>query len=185
MPEDSKPQSMAKRSRSWWRWLFYLVAFVLIALLVLSFTGHLKLTGGGGSKSTPTTASPVGSGYLAATATSVIFIQWNQLGTDVAGVAQFDTVENQPPTEVISVKTMTVTGQISKSNVSVNFQGFIEVFGTMSGGGFILDFPQPDGSLAPVTFRHASASDYNEALAKIRAQVSSANATPRRTTSTS
>jgi hypothetical protein len=185
MPEDSKPQSTAKRPRSGWRWLFYLVALILIAVLVLSFTGHLKLIGGGGSKSTSTTASPVGSGYLAATATSVIFIQWNQLGTDVAGVAQLDTVENQPLSEVISVKTTTVTGQINKSNVSVNFQGFIEVFGTMSGGGFILDFPQPDGSLAPVTFRHASASDYNEALAKIRDQVSSANATPRQTTSTS
>ena len=185
MPEDNKPQPAAKRSRSRWRWLFYLIALILIAVLALSFTGHLKLTGSGGGTSTPTTAPPVGSGYLATTATRLIFIQWNQVGTDVAGVAQLDTLQNRPPNETISVKTTTVSGQINKSTISVNFQGVVEVFGTMSGGGFILDFPQPDGSLAPVAFRRASASDYNKALTLLKAQVSNANGTAPQTTSTS
>ncbi len=63
------------------------------------------------------------------------------------------------------------------------FEGVTQAFGRTEGEGFILDFSQPDGSLASVTFRKASAQDYNNALAALRAGVKSANPAASSTTS--
>jgi hypothetical protein len=185
MAEDKSPQTPAKKSGRGRRWSYYLAALIVVVALVLYFTGHFPgHTGQGGSTGT-TSAPPVGSGYLATTPGSVIFIQWNQAGTATSGVAQIVKVEGQAPNQTLAVKTAPVSGQINDSNVSVDFQGVTEVFGTTTDGGFTLDFPQPDGSLAPVAFKKASAQDYNTALAALKAEVDKANSGAPSTTSSS
>ena len=183
MSEEKSSQVPAKRSRRIWLRLFYLVVLIAIVVVVLYFTGNLPGVGGKDGPASTNLAAPVGSGYLATTPLSVIFIQWNQTGTATAGVAQMASVEGQPPTQTIAVKTTAATGQISGSDVYVDFQGVTQAFGRTEGEGFILDFPQPDGSLASVTFRKASAQDYNDALAALRVGIESANPAAPSTTS--
>ena len=185
MAEEKSPKTPAKKSGRTWRWIYYIFVLIVIVVVGLYFTGHLPGTGGKNGSTSTTAAPPVGSGYLATTSSSVIFIQWNQVGATGTGVAQIANVQGHAPSQTIAVKTTTAIGQINGSNVSVNFEGVTEVFGTTSGGGFVLDFPQPDGSLAPVTFRRASAQDYNNALAALKSQVNSANAAAPSTTATS
>jgi hypothetical protein len=165
-----------QRPRRSWRWLFYLIVVILIIVAVLYFTGHLPGVGGKGGSTNTSLPPAVGNGFLATTSSSVILIQWNQTGTNTSGVAQMANVQGKAPNETIAVKTVAVTGEINDSNVSVAFKDVIQVFGVTSGDGFVLDFPQPDGSLAPVTFKKASAEDYNNALANLRLQVNNANA---------
>jgi hypothetical protein len=184
MSDEKSSQVPAKKSRRLWRRLFYLAVLIVIVVVALYFTGHLPGVGGKGGSTATTLAPPVGSGYLATTPLSVIFIQWNQTGTATAGVAHIANVEGQPPNQTIAVKTTTATGQINGSDVYVDFQGVTQAFGRTEGGGFILDFPQPDGSLASVTFRKASAQDYNNALAALRTGVKSENPAASSTTST-
>jgi hypothetical protein len=183
MSDEESSQGPARKPRRFWRWFFYLAALIVIVGAALYFTGHLPGVGGKGGSTATTLAPPVGSGYLATTPSSVIFIQWNQTGTATAGVAHIANVEGQPPSQTIAVKTTTATGQINGSDVYVDLQGVTQAFGRTEGGGFILDFPQPDGSLASVTFRKASAQDYNNALAALRAGVKSVNPAASSTTS--
>ena len=172
MADEKSSQAPAKKSGRSWRWIYYLVVAIIIVVAVLYLTGHLPGVGGGGGKSSTTTPPPVGSGYLAITSTSVVFIQWNQTGTAASGVAQLANVGTQGAAQTVSVKTVKVTGTVTDKSVSADFEGVTEVFGTPSDKGFTLNFPQSDGSLAPVVFKQASAEDYNTALSALRAQVS-------------
>ena len=183
MSEENSSEVPEKKSRGLWRPLSYLVVLVAIVVAVLYFTGNLPGVGGEDGPTSTDLAAPVGSGYLATTPLSVIFIQWNQTGTATAGVAQMASVEGRPPTQTIAVETTAVTGQINGSDVYVDFEGVTQAFGRTEGEGFILDFPQPDGSLASVTFRKASAQDYNDALAALRTGIESANPAAPSTTS--
>jgi hypothetical protein len=183
MADEKSSQVPAKKPRRLWRRLLYLAILIAIVVAALYFTGNLPGVGGKGGPTSTTLAPPVGSGYLATTASSVIFIQWNQTGAATAGVAQMANVGGQPPHQTIAVKTTTTTGQINGSSAYVDFQGVTQVFGKTAEEGFVLDFPQPDGSLAPVTFRKASAQDYNNALAALRTAVESANTVAPSTTS--
>jgi len=174
MSDEKSSEVPEKKSRRLWRRLLYVAVLIGIVVLVLYFTGNLPGVGGKDSPTATDLAPPVGSGYLATTPLSVIFIQWNQTATETAGVAQMAGIEGEAPDQTIAVETTAVTGQINGSDVYVDFQGVIQAFGRTEGGGFILDFPQPDGSLASVTFREASAQDYNDALAALRTGVEGA-----------
>jgi hypothetical protein len=183
MSDEKSSQVPAKKSRRLWRRLLYVAVLVAIVVAALYFTGNLPGVGGKDSPTATNLAPPVGTGYLAATPLSVIFIQWNQTEIATAGVAQMASVEGRPPDQTIAVKTTAVTSQINGSDVYVDFQGVTQAFGRTEGEGFILDFPQPDGSLASVTFRKASAQDYNDALAALRTGIESANPAAPSTTS--
>lgn len=117
----------------------------------------------------------MGNGYLAHAADGVIFIQWTQNGTAISGTAQVDTLSGTPPNQSVSTKTISVTGQLQGSTITLSFDGGTEVFGTLSGGSFTVNFPQPDGSLGPVTFTSASASDFNQALAALQGNTGAQN----------
>ena len=75
----------------------------------------------------------------------------------------------------MSTKTITVTGQLQGSTIALSFNGGTEVFGTLSDGSFAVNFPQPDGSLGPITFHSATASDFNQALSALQGNTGSVN----------
>jgi hypothetical protein len=128
------------------------------------------------SRSTNKTASnAVGTGYLASTNDGVIFIQWTQTGDMLSGTAEDDTLSGSPPNQTVATDTITVSGQVNKSQISLSFNGGASVFGTLSGGSFTVNFPQTDGSLAAITFRAASATQFNQALSNLQSNTGSAN----------
>lgn len=129
------------------------------------------------SVTTTTAPSPVGSGYLNTSSTSAAFIQWNSNGSNISGTIQLDYLQGTPPNEQLSTNSDPVSGQINGSQISLSFSGGTAQFGTLSGGGFTLDVPQSDGSLAPATFQSATAAQFNQAVLSLNGSVSSANAT--------
>ena len=141
------------------------------------FTQYLPTTLRSGIPSVPTSTSPapVGSGYLNTSATSAAFIQWNTNGSNISGTIQLDYIEGNPPNEQLSANTESVSGQINGSQISMSFSGGSAQFGTISGGGFTLDVPQSDGSLAPATFESATAAQFNQAVSALNSSVSSSN----------
>ena len=117
----------------------------------------------------------VGAGYLANESGAVAFIQWTQSGQNLSGTAQVETLSGYPPNQSVSTDTISVSGQFSGSTIRLSFNGGATVFGTLSGGSFTVNFPQTDGSLAPVTFTAATATQFNQALAVLRGHTGSAN----------
>jgi hypothetical protein len=117
----------------------------------------------------------VGSGYLANESGAVVFIQWTQSGQSVSGSTQVETLAGSPPNQSVSTDTISVAGRLSGSTITLSFNGGATVFGTLSGGSFTVNFPQTDGSLAPVTFTAATATQFNQALAVLQGHTGSAN----------
>lgn len=122
------------------------------------------------------TAAPVGSGFVATGSGYVMFIEWHKQGTTVSGTTQYDYAEGTAPNAKVSSQTNSVTGDVNGTQISLSFDGDAPTFGTFAGQSFTIDFPQPDGSLGPVTFDAASASQFNQALAALQQQVSATDA---------
>lgn len=124
-----------------------------------------------------TTMPPVGTGYLASGSDFVDFIQWSDNGGDLSGTAQTVTTQGSAPDITTNSGTLTVSGHRDGSQISLSFNSGPQTFGTISGGSFSLDFPQPDGTLAPVTFDPASAQRYNSAVSSLSNDVAQTNQT--------
>lgn len=125
---------------------------------------------------TSTQAPAVGTGYLATGTDFVIFIQWNDTNGSLRGSAQAVTATGQAPDASTSSETLSVTGSLHGSNITLSFDGSASTFGTLSGGTFTINFPQSNGSLQPVSFSSSSAKQYNTALDRLDAAIRRANA---------
>ena len=122
-----------------------------------------------------TVANAVGSGYLADESNAAFFIQWTRSGNNLSGTAQAESLSGSAPNEVVASSTISVEGQVHGSTITLSFNNGSTVFGTLSGGSFTVNFPQSDGSLAPVTFTSASAVQFNQALSALQRAVGNAN----------
>ena len=164
------------RPRLWWKLLIVVgvIIAVVVGLLVRTH-GSNTADKAGGTSGSISTLPPVGSGYLSTSSTEVIFIQWNQNGSSVSGSAQDDYVEGSAPDETLATNTVRVSGAENGSTISLSFNGADQEFGTISGGSFTLNFPQPDGTFAPVTFTSASPSQFNAAVTSLHSQLNGAN----------
>jgi len=123
----------------------------------------------------PTASAPVGTGYLAIGNGFVDYIQWTNNGGQLSGSAQAVSVSGQPPSLTTATQTLTVAGTLQGPTLSITFDGGAATFGTLSGKSFTLDFPQKDGSLAPVPFQAAAATAFNGALSDLNQRVTQAN----------
>jgi hypothetical protein len=137
----------------------------------------VRLSSGAGTAtaSQPAGAPPVGGGYLAADAGSVVFIQWTDTKGDLDGTVEEVTTDGQPPQEQTANGTLTIKGTLQGGNLAVSFNGRPQTFGRLSGDSFTLNIPQADGTLAPVTFHAAAAAAFNSAVAALSQQVATAN----------
>jgi hypothetical protein len=124
----------------------------------------------------PTTGAPAtGGGYLASESNADIFLQWNDNAGQVQGTAQVAALSGQAPDERVSTQTVEVTGTVTRSTISLSFDGSPLQFGTVSAHSFTISFPQQDGTLAPVTFTQAPTTAYNTAVGQLNAQANQAN----------
>lgn len=127
----------------------------------------------GSSRSTSN--PPTGSGYLATGSGYVMFLQWNDANGSLDGTLQAVQESGDPPNETTFSNTISVTGTITGSSLSLSVGSSPLQFGTVSNGSFTIDIPQNNGTLAGVTFSSASASSYNRAVATMDNEISSAN----------
>ena len=122
----------------------------------------------------PSAGSPIGSGYLATPSGGVIFLQLAST-SPLTGTAEAAYVQGSPPDEEVKSSSVSVSGTLTGSSIALSFDGSTLQFGTVSGNSFTVNFPQTDGSLAPVTFTRSATTAYNSALAELQAAVSSVN----------
>ncbi len=164
-----------------------------ILVLAIAAAGLLGTACGGGASagnsnpqtaggSAGTTVPPVGSGYLASASNFVDFVQWNDDNGNLTGSAQSVDASGQAPNLTTTNRTLVVTGTLNGSSLSLSFDGAALTFGTLSGGSFTMNFPQPGGTLAPLTFQSASATEFNDDVAKLGRQITQANQTVARAT---
>jgi hypothetical protein len=83
----------------------------------------------------------------------------------------------QAPNLSTTSNTLRITGTMQGSTITLSFDDGPDAFGTLSGGSFTLNFPQPDGTLSPITFNSASASQYNSVLTNLKQRIAQANQT--------
>jgi len=158
-----------------------------ILVLLIAAAGLLTACGGGVSAgnsnsqtaggSAATTVPPVGSGYLASASNFVDFVQWNDDNGKLTGSAQSVEASGQSPNLTTANRTLVVTGTLSGPSLSLSFDGSALAFGTLSSGSFTLNFPQPGGTLAPLTFQSATAAQFNADVAQLGRGIALANQT--------
>src|SRR5258706_3468117 len=116
-------------------------------------------------------------GYLAKTATSVIFIQFTATGQNQQQInGNIDEVEENTSVNPPEIKTSTTafTGVENGSSLTltISYFGISSSFtGSLNGNTLTLDLPQPDGSIQAQQFVGSSLQQYNQAIAALQKQV--------------
>lgn len=130
---------------------------------------------------TTTTASKspspslIGTGYLAAGSTFVDFIQWNNSSGSLSGSEQNVTATGSPPNLSTENGTSRVSGVLRGSTISISLDGGAPVFGAATETSIVLNFPQPDGTLSPITFHKAGVTQFNNAVIQLNNTIQAAN----------
>jgi hypothetical protein len=180
VPIELEPDKHKWYSPRWW-WVIpvaaLLAAGVGIGVLSTNSASNPTPQSRTSSNSTGSTQPAVGTGYLADLSGEVIFIQWNQSGDSFSGTAQDDSVTGNPPDQTLSTQTLNVNGELNGSSISLSFSGGNQEFGTIAFGQFTLNFPQQDGTLAPVTFHAASSNEFNADVGTLHSEISQDNQT--------
>jgi len=174
-PPDNPVSKKWYSPRRWWGIPGAILVGVFIVAAVVFAQPAVNTPGSSHSSNQRSVPNAVGSGYLAKESGAVVFIQWTQSGNNLSGSAQVETLSGSPPNQSVSTNTISVSGQLDGSTITLSFNGETKVFGTLSGGTFEVNFPQNDGSLAPVTFTTATATQFNQALADLQGNTGSAN----------
>ena len=124
-----------------------------------------------------TTLAPADTGYLASGSGFVDFIQWRTSGGKVTGTAQTVTSQGSAPNITTNNETLTLSGDRKGSQIRLSFNSGPLTFETIIAGSFSLEFPEFNGTLAPVTFDPASAQQYNRAVSRLIGDVGQTNQT--------
>jgi hypothetical protein len=66
-------------------------------------------------------------GYLAKEIGAVVFIQWTQSGNNLSGSAQVEALSGSPPNQSVSTNTISVSGQLEGSTITLSFNGGTKV----------------------------------------------------------
>lgn len=114
--------------------------------------------------------------YLGEPRNGVIYVTWNRAGDDVTGgltQALLDATTN-----VVSTKRVSFTGKVNDSGVALQLaQGFgtsTTLTGTLDGDKLTLQYPGQADNVIEISFKKATAADFNTALAGLRQQATGA-----------
>lgn len=166
-------------------WALLTVASVLALSVLVCGCSTGAASGESPASSSPLTQAAAGSrvsagtGFLATTSDSAAFLQWNEAGGSITGSEQTATLSGMPPKEQVSTDTYAVSGQ--RNGISISFTltelglPSSTLVGTTSGGTLVLNMPQKDGALAPVTFSSGTADDFNQALTGLQGTADAAD----------
>jgi hypothetical protein len=135
----------------------------------------LAACGGGTTAQIGPTAALLAPGYLSSSTDEVGFIQWTTQGSSVSGSYNRVYTTGGVPNQTTQTVQGTAGGTVNGSRVSVNISGQGPDFGNLGGGALTINFPQRDGTLRALSFRPATADDYNRAVLGLQDQVASAN----------
>ena len=169
-------------------------ALLTLSTLLLSSCGTAStITSGAQSASTSNISNhrpasdsiqsqqPVGSGYLAVLTNEVDFIQWTNTNGEFNGTMQVVTnttsnnfFGNSHSTKTTS-QTLSITGSIHGKQLSISINFGSTLFGTFSGNSFVVNFPQSDGTLAPMTFTKTTTAAFNNAVNELKNEAQAAN----------
>ena len=126
-------------------------------------------TAGGAGRSAP----PTGNGFIAHLLSGgVIFVQFAST-SPIEGTAEDVYPAGQPPDEQVTSNSASVTGTLHGTSIALSFDGSQLQFGTIKGNSFTMNFPRPDGTLAPLTFTRAPTAACNTAVAALQGAVQS------------
>lgn len=172
---SAPPGSQAQHPRRpWWkRWWAWTAIGALVALGVTAGIAAPKLM-----NSSHTEA--VGSGYLAAVRTTLVFVQWTDTAGHLSGTVHAATSSGVAPTRTITSRTISVAGRVSGSTISLRFTFGPEQFGRFTGSAFTINFPEGGGALIPVTFHAVTTGEYDQQVGRLQARIAKANAQARR-----
>ena len=106
--------------------------------------------------------------------TSATLLQW-QSGSVVAGTYRNASLSGTAPDEQVSTGSGALTGTISGSSTSLDLGASGQIYGTL-GSNLMLNVPQQDGTIQPVTCKPGTAAGWNQALTVLARQVTSDNA---------
>jgi hypothetical protein len=126
-------------------------------------------------------SSPGPGTFMSATASGVVFIQWQTgPGNSVQGMMTDDTLSGAVPDETVSTGRAPFTGAINGSSVSLTFKVLFAsgtVYGTLNGATLTLQIPQTGGQFQPGTLTAAGVAAYNKAVAQLQTHVNQDNQT--------
>ena len=194
MTADRPTQDNSQSGIPWWKLHLRSLAAGVLAVVVVAASGvylggfrtasssHSVTTTTSSATvskiSTTSTLPPVGTGYLATGASFVDFIQWNNSSGNLSGSEQTVNTTGNTPNLSTTSGTFRVTGSLDGSTISLSFDGSnggAAVFGTATEESVVLNFPQSDGTLAPITFLKADAAQFNNAVTQLQGAIQEAN----------
>jgi hypothetical protein len=104
---------------------------------------------------------------------SATLLQW-QSASVIAGTYQGASIGGAAPDEQVSTDSGALTGTVSGSSAALDLGGSGQMYGTL-GSDLVLNVPQQDGTIQPVTCRPGTTAGWNKALAEMGRQVTTDN----------
>lgn len=177
--------SLTGRTRRSHGWQWALAALVVLltaaggAYLGQSWTGSSKPVhpSTGPFPGTQPNLAPDEPGYLATGSDFVDFMWWKDHAGVLSGSASEVVTQGAAPSLATTSYSFAVSGNLRGSGIILSYDHGNHVFGSVSGDSFSVDFPKPDGSLAPVEFDRATTQEYSSALDDLGQRVDQANQT--------
>ncbi|HEY6286740.1 MAG TPA: hypothetical protein VIX20_13850 [Ktedonobacteraceae bacterium] len=128
------------------------------------------------SVQTPTTHPPAPGGYLASGSNYVLFIQFtNTNGTLLGEWNEADVATNTSQSTVqINPFHTSFSAYLNGTQFNLDVNGHTYA-GSFDGNNVTIEFPQQDGTLAPITLTPASIDDYNNAITNLQNTVNQEN----------
>jgi hypothetical protein len=128
------------------------------------------------SAQTPTTNPPSPGGYLASGSNYVLFIQFINTNGTLSGEWNEADVVSNTSTNVLQVNPFHTSFSAflngTQFNLAVNGRTYA---GSFDGNNVTIEFPQQDGTLAPITLTLSSIDNYNNAITNLQNNVNQEN----------
>ena len=146
-------------------------------LAVIATVAALVAAGGAWAAVQAATSSPQLLSFLCWNGpgdTGATLLQW-QSGSVVSGTYRDALVSGTAPDERVSTGSGALSGTVTGSSASLDLGGAGQMYGTI-GSNLVLNVPQQDGTIQPLTCKPGTAVGWNQALTVMGRQVTTANA---------